>query len=66
MATLIADPLGRWDAGRQHLVYDAGRDAFDQANPSIVELGDGRLLIVTYDIFRREIIGVVRTREQLS
>lgn len=66
MATVIADPLGRWDTGPQHLVYDAGRDAFDQANPAIVELTDGRLLIITYDIFRREVVGVILTREQLS
>lgn len=66
MATVVPDPLGRWDAGPRHLVYDAGRDAFDQANPSIVELADSGVLIVTYDIFRRELVGVIRTREQLS
>lgn len=65
-ATIVTDPLGRWDAGRRHLIYDAGRDTFDQANPAIVELPGERLLIITYDIFRRELVGVIRTREQLT
>jgi BNR repeat-like domain len=62
LATVITDPRGPWDTGVQHLVYDAGNDTFDQANPAVVELSDGHLLIVTYDIFRREIVGIVRPR----
>jgi Neuraminidase (sialidase) len=58
VATVIADPLGPWDTGPQHLVYDAGNDTFDQANPAVVELPGNRVLILTYDIFRREIVGV--------
>lgn len=66
MATVIADPLGPWDAGSQHLVYDAGRDTFDQANPTVVELPGDRLLVATYDIFRREILAVVCDRAGLA
>lgn len=66
LATVITDPLGPWDTGSQHLVYDAGEDTFDQANPAVVELADGRLLIISYDIFRREIVGVVKEREALG
>lgn len=66
LATVIPDPLGPWDTGAQHLVYDAGHDTFDQANPATVELSDGRLLILTYDIFRRSIIAVRKTREDLG
>jgi BNR repeat-like domain len=65
LATLIEDPLGPWDTGVQHLVYDAGHDTFDQANPAVVELPDGRLLILTYDIFRREIVAVVKHRADI-
>lgn len=66
LATVITEPLGPWDTGIQHLVYDAGQDTFDQANPAVVELADGRLLIVSYDIFRREIVGVVKARADLG
>jgi hypothetical protein len=66
LATIITDPLGPWDKWPQHVVYDAGQDTFDQANPAVVELYDGRLLIISYDIFNREIIAVVRDRASLS
>jgi len=65
-ATVITDPLGPWDTDPQHLVYDAGHDTFDQANPAVVELPDGRLLILTYDIFRRELLALTRTRTELA
>lgn len=65
VATVIADPRGPWDTGTQHLVYDAGNDTFDQANPAVVELSDDTVLILTYDIFRREIVGVRLDRSAL-
>jgi len=65
LATIIADPLGPWDKGPQHLVHDAGQETFDQANPAVVELSDGRLLIISYDIFNREIVAVFRDRASL-
>jgi len=66
LATVISDPLGPWDTGEQHLVYDAGHDTFDQANPAVVELSDGGLLILTYDIFRRELVAIPKTRAELA
>ncbi|MFC0627250.1 sialidase family protein [Kribbella deserti] len=66
LATIITDPLGPWDKGVQHLVHDAGAETFDQANPAVVELSDGRLLIISYDIFQREIVAVFRDRAALT
>ena len=65
LATVIESPHGPWDAGGRHLVYDAGRDTFDQANPAVVELSGGQVLILTYDIFRREIVAVRQRRRTL-
>jgi len=66
LATVIPDPLGAWDKSSRHLVHDAGRGTYDQANPAAVELPDGRLLIISYDIFRREITGVFVDRTTLT
>jgi Neuraminidase (sialidase) len=65
LATVIPDPSGPWDTGGQHLVYDAGRDTFDQANPAVVELSRGLVLVLTYDIFRRQIVAVRKRRSGL-
>jgi hypothetical protein len=65
-ACVIPDPLGAWDTAPQHLVYDAGRDTFDQANPAAVALPGDRVLVVTYDIHRHELVGVIRDRTSLS
>lgn len=68
LVTVIQDPHGPWDTGPQRVVYDAGRDrglvTFDQANPAVVERSDGRLLVLTYDIFRAEVVGVVLDRDE--
>lgn len=66
VATVVPNPLGPWDKSPRHLVHDAGGDTYDQANPTAVELPDGRLLIISYDIFRREIAGVFRDRASLA
>lgn len=65
LATVIEDPSGPWDRGGQHLVYDAGRDTFDQANPAVVELSRGLVLVLTYDIFKREIVALRKRRRTL-
>ena len=57
VATVIREPLGRWDKDPLHLVIDTGQDTWDQSNPAVVELPDDRFLIISYDIFTREIIG---------
>jgi hypothetical protein len=65
LATVIPDPTGPWDTGGQHLVYNAGHDTFDQANPSVVELSRGLVMVLTYDIFRRQIVAVRKRRSGL-
>ncbi len=66
VATIVKDPLGRWDADPLHLVIDAGQDTWDQSNPAVVELPGDRLLIISYDIFTREIVGEILPRAALQ
>ncbi|MDX6238657.1 MAG: hypothetical protein QOG10_3472 [Kribbellaceae bacterium] len=66
VATIIRDPLSRWDQDPLHLVIDAGQNTFDQSNPAVVELPAGRLLIISYDIFTREILGELLDRAALA
>jgi hypothetical protein len=66
VATVIKDPLGRWDKGSLHVVIDAGRETVDQANPAVVELPDDRLLVISYDIFQRQIVGELLDRATLA
>lgn len=62
VGTVIDEPHSSWDKGRTRLLYDSGNDTFDQANPAAVELADGSLLTLTYDIFRRQVIGIMSSR----
>jgi hypothetical protein len=66
VATVITDPLGPWDKNALHVVIDAGHDTQDQANPAVVELPGDRFLVISYNIFRREIVGVILGRAALS
>lgn len=66
VATLIRDPLGRWDKDPVRVVIDAGRDTADQANPAVVELPGDRFLVASYDIFRREVVGEIIDRADLT
>jgi hypothetical protein len=66
VATVIKDPLGRWDKDSLHVVIDAGRETVDQANPAVVELPDDRLLVISYDIFQRQIVGELLDRATLA
>ncbi|MFC5262626.1 sialidase family protein [Kribbella qitaiheensis] len=66
VATVVTEPLGRWDQDPQYVVLDAGQDTVDQANPAVVELPGERLLIISYDIFTREIVGEVLPRERIN
>jgi BNR repeat protein len=66
VATVITDPLGPWDKNPVRVVIDAGQDTYDQANPAVVELPGDRFLVVSYDIFRREIVGAVLDRADLA
>lgn len=62
VGTVIEDPHGSWEKSRTRLIYDSGNDTFDQANPAAVELADGSLLTLTYDVFRRQVVGIVSNR----
>jgi hypothetical protein len=66
VATIVKDPAGRWDQDPLHLVIDAGRDTVDQSNPAVVELPGDRLLVISYDIFTREIVGELLPRAALE
>jgi hypothetical protein len=66
VATIVKDPLGRWDQNPLHLVIDAGQDTQDQSNPAVAELPGDRLLIISYDIFTREIVGQLLPRAALA
>jgi hypothetical protein len=66
VATIIREPLGPWDKDPVHLVIDAGRNTVDQSNPAVVELPADELLIISYDIFTREIVGEILPRTALS
>ncbi|WP_145804090.1 sialidase family protein [Kribbella amoyensis] len=66
VATVIREPRGRWDKDPQHLVIDAGQDTMDQANPAVVELPGDELLVISYDIFTREIVGEILPRTALG
>jgi hypothetical protein len=66
VAMVINVPLGRWDKDPLHVVIDAGRETVDQANPAVVELPDDRLLVISYDIFRRQIVGEFLDRATLA
>lgn len=66
VATIVKDPLGRWNQDPLHLVIDAGQDTTDQANPAVVELPGDRLLVISYDIFAREIVGELLPRAALG
>jgi hypothetical protein len=65
VVTIVKDPLGRWDQDPLHLVIDAGEDTTDQSNPAVVELPGDRLLVISYDIFTREIVGELLPRADL-
>ncbi|MFC0627249.1 sialidase family protein [Kribbella deserti] len=63
--TVIDDPLASWDGDKGPIVHDAGRSAletYDQANPAVAELPDGTLLVVSYDIHTREVVGAALGR----
>ena len=66
VATVITDPLGPWGKDPLHVVIDAGQDTFDQANPAVVELPGDQVLIISYDIFTREIVGEILPRLALA
>lgn len=66
VATVIKDPLGPWDKDPLHVIIDAGQDTQDQANPAVVELPGERVLVVSYDIFERHVVGVVVDRAALT
>jgi hypothetical protein len=66
VATVITDPLGPWDKAPLHVVIDAGQDTQDQANPAVVELPGDRVLVVSYDIFQRQVVGVILDRAALD
>lgn len=66
VATIVQDPRGPWDQDPLHVVIDAGRDTVDQANPAVVELPGDELLIISYDIFTREIVGELLPRSALQ
>jgi hypothetical protein len=66
VATIVKDPGGRWDQDPLHVVIDTGQDTFDQSNPAVVELPGDRLLIISYDIFTREIVGELLPRAALA
>lgn len=53
--TIVEDPLGAWDDHSGLIVHDAGGDTYDQANPAVVELLDGRVLVLSYNIHTREL-----------
>jgi hypothetical protein len=65
VATIIAEPLGRWDQDPLRVVIDAGQDTWDQANPAVVELPGDELLVISYDIFSRAIVGELVPRSAL-
>ncbi|WP_460649326.1 sialidase family protein [Kribbella endophytica] len=66
VATIISEPLGPWDQDALRVVIDAGQDTMDQANPAVVELPDDELLVISYDIFTREIVGELLPRTALQ
>ncbi|ONI68095.1 hypothetical protein BWI15_34180 [Kribbella sp. ALI-6-A] len=66
VATIIRDPLGPWDQDPLRVVIDAGQNTVDQANPAVVELPGDELLVISYDIFTREIVGVLVPRSALQ
>jgi hypothetical protein len=66
VATIIGEPLGPWDQDALRVVIDAGQDTMDQANPAVVELPGDELLVISYDIFTREIVGELLPRTALQ
>jgi hypothetical protein len=66
VATIIGDPLGPWDQDALRVVIDAGQNTMDQANPAVVELPGDELLVISYDIFTREIVGELLPRTALQ
>ncbi|GAA1542154.1 sialidase family protein [Kribbella lupini] len=66
VATIIGDPLGPWDQDALRVVIDAGQNTVDQANPAVVELPGDELLVISYDIFTREIVGELLPRTALQ
>lgn len=62
---LIVNPWKAWDqqppATHERLLYDSGVNGgptSDQANPSSAEVGPGRFITLTYDTYKRQIVGV--------
>ena len=65
VGAIIQHPEGTWSDPPRDLVYDSGTG--DQANPAVVEVSPGRVLVVGFDYVDRTLVGTfVRAAEILQ